>query len=292
MVKSDVAIPAEVKRSLRKAVKELEDIPLRLKDFHPGSDGKVVDLVHPSLFPLVYGVTNIIRYGKIKLEYSTSMSGKGEVVRFRQEEMDSNKYESIDINNFSANFQWLPCDVAFHNDGTTRIVSYVNNLHPQEHRDMYPVLEKLIDASIPLWNEVLSAWNEGARTRIDTKDYEWEYPRGHEAPDDWDSDPENINYDEEDYYERTERFERHTRILKYPEPKPYDSCSQTKFKNSQINLKRAFMKKGIQVIVKLANIELTPEKPCYEGGTWHVEGKDYPTLSKVVLATDVPRNAE
>jgi hypothetical protein len=31
--------------------------------------------------------------------------------------------------------------------------------------------------------------------------------------------------------------------------------------------------KGIQVIVKLANIHLTPEKPKYEGGTWHVEGQ-------------------
>ena len=28
----------------------------------------------------------------------------------------------------------------------------------------------------------------------------------------------------------------------------------------------------LQVIVKLANIELTPENPTYEGGAWHVEG--------------------
>ena len=28
----------------------------------------------------------------------------------------------------------------------------------------------------------------------------------------------------------------------------------------------------MQVIVKLANIVLTPEKPEYGGGTWHVEG--------------------
>jgi hypothetical protein len=29
----------------------------------------------------------------------------------------------------------------------------------------------------------------------------------------------------------------------------------------------------IQVIVKLANIVLTPERPKYPGGSWHVEGK-------------------
>lgn len=28
----------------------------------------------------------------------------------------------------------------------------------------------------------------------------------------------------------------------------------------------------VQVIVKLANILLTPEQPTYEGGVWHVEG--------------------
>jgi hypothetical protein len=39
------------------------------------------------------------------------------------------------------------------------------------------------------------------------------------------------------------------------------------------DLKVKYGKRGLQVIVKLANIHLTPEKPKYEGGTWHVEGQ-------------------
>ena len=39
------------------------------------------------------------------------------------------------------------------------------------------------------------------------------------------------------------------------------------------NLRKQFGGTGLQVIVKLANIHLTPEKPTYEGGTWHVEGQ-------------------
>ena len=31
---------------------------------------------------------------------------------------------------------------------------------------------------------------------------------------------------------------------------------------------------SVQVIVKLANIELTPEKPEYPGGVWHIEGME------------------
>lgn len=38
-----------------------------------------------------------------------------------------------------------------------------------------------------------------------------------------------------------------------------------------VDLKREYQ--GLQVIVKLANIVLTPENPSYEGGTWHVEGQ-------------------
>ena len=40
-----------------------------------------------------------------------------------------------------------------------------------------------------------------------------------------------------------------------------------------VDLLRDYGKRGLQVIVKLANICLTPERPQYEGGTWHVEGQ-------------------
>ena len=38
-------------------------------------------------------------------------------------------------------------------------------------------------------------------------------------------------------------------------------------------LRESHRDEGLQVIVKLANIELTPEKPEYDGGSWHVEGQ-------------------
>jgi hypothetical protein len=43
--------------------------------------------------------------------------------------------------------------------------------------------------------------------------------------------------------------------------------------NAPVDLKRDYAHRGLQVIVKLANIHLTPEKPEYEGGSWHVEGQ-------------------
>jgi hypothetical protein len=62
IVNSDSAISDELKTVLFKYFKsELEDISLSETDLHPGSDGKVLDLVHPSLaFLFVYDVSPII----------------------------------------------------------------------------------------------------------------------------------------------------------------------------------------------------------------------------------------
>ena len=39
---------------------------------------------------------------------------------------------------------------------SSRFASYVNNLHPQKHRDLYSIIEQVIDCAIPLWNMTLT----------------------------------------------------------------------------------------------------------------------------------------
>ncbi|GKT95629.1 hypothetical protein Ct61P_13479 [Colletotrichum tofieldiae] len=53
--------------------------------------------------------------------------------------------------------------------------------------------------------------------------------------------------------------------------------------SKDINHKSGFFNDAdrIQVIVKLANIHLTPEKPTYGGGPWHIEGQ----LNEHICAT-------
>ena len=86
--------------------------------------------------------------------------------------------------------------------------------------------------------------------------------------------------DDQDWwqYERPKRdWWRDHRVLVQPEPKiPFDSVAYDNgLTKSALDLKEEYGKKGrpLQIIVKLANIELTPEKPEYPGGVWHVEGK-------------------
>lgn len=68
VIKSDVAISAHLQEELMAAIAPLEQIPEAEKDFHPRSDGKVLALVHPSLWPLVYGRTRVVRGRLITLE--------------------------------------------------------------------------------------------------------------------------------------------------------------------------------------------------------------------------------
>jgi hypothetical protein len=78
VVKSDIAISDNVKQSA--AVRPLEEIPEVYKDYHPGSDGKVLDLVHPSLLPPIYGKSRVLDGELIRLDDCVESCGKGVIV--------------------------------------------------------------------------------------------------------------------------------------------------------------------------------------------------------------------
>ncbi|KAF7627609.1 hypothetical protein AFLA_002986 [Aspergillus flavus NRRL3357] len=50
VIKSNTVISKDLQEALKERVRPLNDIPGDQKDYHPRSDQKVVDLVHPSLF--------------------------------------------------------------------------------------------------------------------------------------------------------------------------------------------------------------------------------------------------
>lgn len=345
VVKSDTAVSAELCGALRAGVRPLEDVPEQEKDWHPGTDGKVLDLVHPSLFPLVYGVTRQLPKGEVVLprERAAEFIGKGTVVpvtssRNSRGAQTGNRSRQARINPaFFGDFQWLPSDVELlppKPDGTpggARIVSYINNLHPVDHRELYDVLEHFVDAAVPLWEDCLSYqfdhrrivvessgredWKlrPGANFRRDRRQQQQQQQEEEEEDqssadngpvddvmvdtvegdgngDDSDWEDESSSEDEEMSDEDDEEYDewwRANRILRYPEPGrfvPLTSRSAPDDGSPEDLVRQDFRSqfpKGLQVIFKLANIHLTPEKPEYEGGTWHIEG----TLNENICAT-------
>jgi len=114
VMKSDTAVSSELKQALQKEVQRFEsEVPEKLKDWHPGSDEKVLDLVHPSLFPLVYGRTRILHEGETTtLANCIDRCGEGEIVpQPDHEETFENILTSQKSKVFSQKFQWLPCQV-------------------------------------------------------------------------------------------------------------------------------------------------------------------------------------
>ena len=89
------------------------------------------------------------------------------------------------------------------------------------------------------------------------------------------SSDEDVDEDDNDDEEEDDEEEPWEVIL--PDPDPFDAANHKL--PTPPDFKQLYGEKGrtLQVIVKLANIELTPEKPRYEGGTWHVEGKQVRT---------------
>ncbi|RAL15816.1 DUF4246 domain-containing protein [Aspergillus homomorphus CBS 101889] len=287
VVRSDTAIPQDLQKALRDAVAPLENIPVEAKDYHPGSDDKVLDLVHPSLFPLVYGRTRILPDRTMTVDDCLEHQGQGEVLPAPTDEESQGhgrepfwRWRASNYKVFSQKFQWLPCDVQFAPDGGCRIASYINNLHPVHHRDLYGVVEKMISHAIPQWDKSLTRTRQFNNTRIlydrveyldrSTPEPEWD-EHGHEDNDDYD----------DEYEERRSEWWR-TRPIKLPEPLSRFSPPQVSYEGA-MNLREKFGETGLQVIVKLANIELSPEKPTYEGGSWHIEGQ----LNERICATAI-----
>ncbi|QGA19153.1 hypothetical protein EYB26_006841 [Talaromyces marneffei] len=270
VVISDTAISKELREDLKTAVLPLEQVPEDEKDYHPGSDQRVVDLVHPSLFPVVYGRTRILCDEILTRDGYLSWSGKTETL---PQHSDPEGIVNSKLKLFSTKFQWLPCDVEFAEDDEKgcRIISYINNLQPQKHKDLYQVIEKVITKAIPLWDESLDEAVSEPKARISYESVEY-------LPS---SDPEPDWQEDEDGYEAWHA----NRPIKQPEPQGDFQLLKHDLASSRepISLRKRFREKGLQIIVKLANIELTPDKPRYEGGTWHVEGQ----LNERICATAI-----
>ena len=220
-------------------------------DVHPGSNGLVIDIVHPSMYAYEQGVTPVL--------------GGASVVKMpRWETFVMNNAAKVEVKSVvetvprvysKFGLQWLPAEFIVNKSAeedrlVCEIRSYINSLHPVIHSEMYDVIRDAFVHCVPLLEEVLAELCNEKSSRVDDN-YSW---RGEEIYD-MDEDEDEEMSDEE-YWDR--------RGLKLPDVPV--------FKPPRLSKKESLVGKPLQVIVKIASIELTPEKPKYSGGIWHVEG--------------------
>jgi len=134
---------------------------------------------------------------------------------------------------FSRHYQWLPAEFQILEDGKVKILSYITGLHPK-FNSLYGDIEQIFERMVPIFESTIGNIMKPFPMKTDKR---------------------NPRYEGVDWNQLIV-----PKITRFEPPMPQE--------------KMRFRLKGrrLQVIVKVASIELTPASPQYPGGVWHVEG--------------------
>lgn len=258
----DGIVPSELKQQLRKGVALLEDVPDHMKDWHPGSDDQVLDLVHPSLYPYQYNITPRLPDTESVGLVATYSGGITPTIAPEFDKTKDIIKKHVEPYGISSRFQWLPSVFNVSETGHVTIKSYINNLHPIQHQNLYQPIADIFSRAIPGLNACLSRYASPEYLRCDPFDnvdglYADEVPNFEDASD-----------EDEAYFAFMESRVPAPVKFEWTGPPENDVTFDVKGRN-------------LKVITKLANIHLTPEKPDYKGGSWHVEGQ----INEDIVAT-------
>ena len=229
----------------------LEAIPDSEKDWHLGSDGFILNLAHPSLYSIVYGRT----VGKAPGSDTATILQAPEI-------------EGVNPSYVSKRFQWIPSDFSVDVYGRVALISpYINNIHPTHHKKLYSVIPEILQHAIPMFERVLSdllrpllpmriaTSGSPGRGGDETANCIWGNGIPYPSP----SSEYEYNQFKDAWYAPYQYRTPDARAM-------YDG--DLRVMNDRISLRG----RTLQIIVSLANTVLTPERPEYPGGKWHVEG--------------------
>ncbi|EED15142.1 conserved hypothetical protein [Talaromyces stipitatus ATCC 10500] len=275
------------------AIRTLEQGLGTSQEYQMATEEREWDYVHPSFFPVEFGKTRVLPDRVIGLDDAIESMGQGVVLPIPEDpgpsrqELSWNIASRADIMSrpYSSRFQWLPSDVFFRPDGTAYFAGYINNIHPTRDRNLYPILEKLLDKVIPMFNMVLTPFmstvHAQARIELQNIEYVEKYPGKTEPK------PVESTLEERGVYEeRLRAWRRKWFKAVHPEPGEFNPVGvppeimehlppeeQNKHRMLNImNLKKLYGQRGLQVIVRIMDIAVTPDQPEFKV-PWHVEGQ-------------------
>lgn len=145
----DRLFPQPLSRSLETHLDALlHEMPL---DLHPGSEGQVVDLIHPSLFPYISGLTQV------------------------SDEEAFSECESIE-----GDYCWLPSEFDVDESGNVTIESYINNLDRMKYSELYLDIAQVFQAMLPLYEEIMGTSLKSKKLQVIVKAAYYFIPPGEE----------------------------------------------------------------------------------------------------------------
>ncbi|KAJ3710148.1 hypothetical protein C8R42DRAFT_691526 [Lentinula raphanica] len=256
---SDGLVPDSVHQEL---VRELDALAANEpKDFHPHSFGKVQDLIHPSLYPYVAGVSSVLP-------------------GFRTE------IGTLDKNDMASAFAWIPSIFKVSPDGTdVQIQSYINGLGTREqYPSLFRVIEKMFLLSLPHFEKTMPT-SEAYRPKTSPSVGRWmerryfasgnEYMLTREMWTDFLASRAST-WDAQKREENAEKEKMMEDILQEKMRKENFYELGDEFVASEV-----YKGQELKVIVKAANYTLSPGRE-YEG-SWHMEGMPHERIVASVI---------
>ncbi|KAJ1564342.1 hypothetical protein HK096_008449, partial [Nowakowskiella sp. JEL0078] len=247
-------------------VATLENLAHSKHNWQHQSNNQIFDLIHPSLNCLIYNRTRCSKrenafIGEEKAEISSRTKN---LLDYVQKKWLSSERDIPDV---SSKFQWLPSEFNVSEFGEVTIKSYINNLNVKETK-IYCDIAAIFQRMLPLFERSVASLNTLPFQRIEVEDddelllYSWNKNKLIWA----------FSENNEELYHQLDWF----KIPIPPLPKFFSPKLQT---DPIYSLKG----KNLQVIVKMSNIELTPENPVFQGGNWHIEGME----NEAIAATGI-----
>ncbi|KAJ2032080.1 hypothetical protein IW146_009080 [Coemansia sp. RSA 922] len=259
---SDTLVDTDTIDGLRNYAAILEGVPDRQKDWYPEGQSRVLNLVDPSLYPLIYSRSWLCRQSRTSTQAAptldTSRDFPGSLAKWRQalggtEDSGSGYYLPIikccgDICE-SRGFAWLPSEFRVDDNGTVAIESYINNLHPVRHAALYSIIASVFSKFLSLLEQVVTdlVYPRQPRVKPDAS----KYYRSDKPMPDKDSDD-------------CDRWKEEAEFVP-PQPEPFVKPARP------VN-PYSLRGRRLQTIVKMSNVELTPENPEYSDKDWKLAG--------------------
>ncbi|OAJ44679.1 hypothetical protein, variant [Batrachochytrium dendrobatidis JEL423] len=230
-----------------------------VSDIEHGSNHNTGQMVHnlidASMYSVVYGQTMISPLS-IRLKYTTMVPC--DILLSTRLVSDMPIIDSSP-EFISHKFQWLSSEFRVEQDGSVTINSYINNLNPIWHRDMYKCIAKIFKCFVSMFESLFRTMDPMFRY-IDIGNGIQGY--------------ESSSQSDHDDMESDTRVTRPVYVPTLPEH------FQSKYESAKPVSLRG---RNLQVIVKLTNIQLTPSKPKYDEGNWHIEGSANESIVAIEL---------
>lgn len=122
-----------ISHGVREALEHhLDILAQNTTDFHPGSDRKVLDLIHPSLYCYAKGITCLASTGQPEVWIEPVGAAA----------------------NTTSRYQWLPSEVEVDVNGLARFVSPLHNIDVDANSGLCSVLEECLTKVLPLLEQV------------------------------------------------------------------------------------------------------------------------------------------